>query len=305
MLSEREIKDRLIRNDALFDYIFVFQQNFDIIPDKEHIGASIAFQDLQELRDDFLAQLVDTVVEWVYSAKKFEELKKSYSKRKSESAATSEVLRKAKGKFRQGHKGKVLSQGQIGELLLFHFIQRVFNAIPILRKMPLTTSPELERFGADAIHYKVQDGQHRIIIGEAKAYTSKYTFNKAMKDAIDSILSSYTNLRKELHLYLHEDFLDPEMDEIAELFLNNQLSHVSVDLVCLILYNETSKIAVTSEDEIKEQIRGIIEKKFSNFDNSKIDVEQYPILNRITYIVFPVWKFDELAEEFEKQMGEG
>lgn len=304
MLSEKELKDKLICNDALFDNIFIFQQRFDILPDNEHIGASIAYQDIQELRDDFLVELIDTVADWVYSAKKFEDLKKAFSARKTESAAAAEVIRKAKGKFRLGHKGKMLSQGQIGELLLFHFIQRVFGAAPILRKMPITTSPDLERFGADAIHYKVQDGRHHIVIGEAKAYTSKYKFNEAMENAINSILSSYINLRKELHLYLHEDFLDPEMDKIAEMFLSKKLKPVEVDLACLILYNETSKIAVTSEEDIKGQIKQIIEKRYKEFNNNKIDIGENPVLNRMTYIVFPVWKLDELAKEFEEQMGE-
>ena len=221
-----------------------------------------------------------------------------------ERAAAAEVIRKAKGKFRVGHKEKILSQGQIGELLLFHFIQRAFSAVPILRKMPITTSPELERFGADAIHYSFQNGRHHIILGEAKAYTSKYKFNEAMEDAITSILSSYKNMRKEMHLFLHEDFLDPEMDEIAEMFLNKKLKPFEVDLVCLILYNETNKIAVTNEEDIKEQIKHIIEKRYEEYDNSKIDLRQNPVLSRITYIVFPLWKFDELAKAFEKQMGE-
>ena len=109
---------------------------------------------------------------------------------------------------------------------------------------------------------------------------------------------------KELHLYLHEDFLDPEMDEIAEMFLSKKLNPVEVDLVCLILYNETNKISITNEEDIKGQIKHIIEKRYEEYANSKIDLRQNPILSRITYIVFPVWKFDELAKAFEKQMGE-
>ena len=108
----------------------------------------------------------------------------------------------------------------------------------------------------------------------------------------------------QLHLYLHEDFLDSEMDEIAEMFLSKKLNPVEVDLVCLILYNETNKIAITNEENIKDQIKRIIEKRYKKYSNSKIDLRQNPILNRITYIVFPVWEFEELAKEFEKQMGE-
>lgn len=36
--------------------------------------------------------------------------------------------------------------------------------------------------------------------------------------------------------------------------------------------------------------------------NNKIDVENNPILRRITYIVFPVWDLKGLVEEFQKMI---
>ena len=146
-LTKEEIEHKLTNNDSLFASIHVFQQNFDIIPDdKPHIGASIAYQDLQELRDN-----------WVYSSEKFSELlKKERKQGKSLAAASSAVQRKARDKFRKkDNSEELLIQGQFGELLLFHFIQRYMKAIPLLRKMKITTSKKVERFGADAIHYKV------------------------------------------------------------------------------------------------------------------------------------------------------
>lgn len=59
-------------------------------------------------------------------------------------------------KFRKG-----CPQGQYGELLLFNFIQHFFKAAPLLRKMPITTNPGLERHGADAIHY-LDNGDEQI-----------------------------------------------------------------------------------------------------------------------------------------------
>ena len=38
------------------------------------MGACIDYQDIQELREDFLDDLIDTVVDWVYSAKKYAQL---------------------------------------------------------------------------------------------------------------------------------------------------------------------------------------------------------------------------------------
>ena len=218
-LEEKEILKRLVKNDALFRKIHVITQRYDILPnDKEHMGAFIEYQDINELRDDFVEELSDTIVDWIYSSEKFTELKNKLIKNgKSESAATREIGRLTQGKFRANRSDEdLLIQGQLGELLLFQFIQRYMKAVPLLRKMSITTSSGHERFGADAIHYKIEQDKHIIILGEAKTYTSKYKFNKAFEEALDSIINTYNNIRKELRLYVHEDFLDDELNAFRE-----------------------------------------------------------------------------------------
>lgn len=305
MITEKEIENRIINNDALFNNIFVVQQKFDIVPeDTEHIGTSIAYQDLTELRDEFICELYDTIVDWVYSSDKYAEIKNAaISKGKTEQAANSEVQRKAHQKFRGDRDSdKLLVQGQLGELLLFHYIQRFQRAIPLLRKQKITTSKGHERFGADAIHFKMENNKPIIILGEAKTYTSKYKFKDAFIDAIDSILETYYSHRKELYSYLHEDFLDDKMNDIAEKYLINTLDNVEVHLVSIVVYNETKKLNITSQEEIRKQIIQIIEDRYKSFDKSKIDIENNPILKRITYIVMPIWKLDELAKEFQNKI---
>ncbi len=302
MLSNEDIKKRLINNDSLFNFVHVIQQNFDIVPnDKPHIGANIAYQDIKELRNEFINGLYDTIVEWVYSSEKYSELlEHEKSLGKSQAVASSSIIRKAREKFRKSDDPeKLLIQGQLGELLLFHFIQRYMGAIPLLRKMKIATDNKHERFGADAIHYKIDGINNVIVLGEAKTYTSKYKFNDAFSDAINSILTTYANLHKELGLYSHEDFLDKDLDEIAECFLNNTLENPYVELVSIVIYNENKSISVTNQDDIHKQIEDIIKSRFKDFDNAKIDVDKNPILKRITYIVFPVWALDELAKEFQ------
>lgn len=305
MLTKADIESKLINNDALFNNIHIIQQNFDIIPNKDtHIGANIAYQDIRELRTEFINELYDTIVDWVYDSEKYQELlKKEIQNGKSRAAASSAVQRKAKEKFRgDGECDKLLSQGQMGELLLFHFIQKFMKATPLIRKMKITTSSEMERFGADAIHYRKDDDKNVFVLGEAKVYTSDYQFNSAFKNSLDSILNTYENLSKELNLYVHEDFLSPELDEIAESYLNNTIDNPHLELVCLVMYNENKKINVLSDDSVYSQIERIIEDRFKNFDNSKIDIETHPILSRINYIVFPVWKLEELATEFQNKI---
>ena len=75
-LKEQDIKERLLKNDTLFRDVHIIKQKFDILPeDKEHYGVSIAFQDIQELREDFINDLLDTIVDWVYSSEKYKELR--------------------------------------------------------------------------------------------------------------------------------------------------------------------------------------------------------------------------------------
>ena len=302
-MEEKDILKRLIKNDSLFNMIGVIVQQYDILPNnKEHIGAYIEYQDIQELRDGFVEELSDSIVDWIYSSEKYKEIKDELVKNgKSEASASQYIGRKAKNKFRANKNSEnILIQGQMGELLLYHFIQKCMKAVPLLRKMNIATSPDHERFGADAIHFKIENGKNIIILGEAKTYTSKYKFNEAFSDAIDSILNTYNKHRSEVELYVHEDFLDDEMNKIAEKYLNNTLKPVEIQLVSIVTYNELSKINKTDEDTIRKDIEKIIEERYKNFDNNKIDISKNPILSRITYIVFPVWDLKELAEKFQK-----
>lgn len=304
-VDEKYIKNHLINNDSLFNYIYVIEQNFDTVPNTHnHYGASINYQDLKELRQEFLDELYDSIVDWVYSSEKYKELKDiAISNGKTDAAASSEISRRAREKFRATkNSDNILIQGQLGELLLFHFIQRLQGAVPLLRKMKITTSPEHERFGADAIHFKYEKEKPIIILGEAKTYTSNYKFNQVFEDAITSILKTYDNHRKEINLYVHEDFLEPEMNKIAEQYINNKLENVEVHLVCIVVYNETSDIKGNSREEIIQKITNVIENKYANFDKKKIDTETNSILKRITYIVFPIWKLDELAKTFQQMI---
>ena len=304
-LDNNDILNRLTVADSLFRQINIIEDKYDIIPqNKKHIGVHIEFQDLQELLNEFINELEDTIISWIYSREKFNELKeKAINNGKEDSAAYNQIRRKAREKFRSYNSDKtLLGQGQMGELLLFHFIQHCMKAIPILRKMPITTSPAHERFGADAIHYKIEHGKHIIILGEAKTYTTKYKFKTAFIDAIESILNTYDNHKKEINLYLHEDFLDQKMNLIAEDYLQNKLEDVEIHLVSIVTYNEIKKIDYTNEDDIRDQISKIIHERYSQIDKTKIDISKNPILNRITYIVFPIWKLDELVKEFQSRI---
>jgi len=300
--NQVEVERLLIANQAFFNHVHIIKQKFEILPDAFHYGMSIDYIDLTESREQFVRELINTVLDWVYSqAKQVNILTGLKTEGRTDANASTELMQRAFDKFRTSADSTLL-HGQFGELLLANCIQHLFYAIPILRKMPITTSPSHERFGSDAIHYKSKDSKQIFYIGEAKSYTSAYKFNSAFEDALKSILKEHKNISHELRQYLHEDFLAPETAQLATDLINGKLKNAEYRLVSIIAYEETREKSGANRDEILKTIKTAIEYRYRNFDNHKIDIGSCPILSRITYIVFPVWNFKELLNSFSNNI---
>ena len=295
-ITQDNIKQVLSSTNKLFNHIFWFKQDFGLLPKKEHIGSAINYNDIKERRDDFLQELTYTITSWVYNNQKQSEIFKKRLQETDLANASAFLTNLARSKFRADR-----PQGQFGELLLFNFIQYFFYAAPLLRKQPITTSTGLERFGADAIHFKIEDNNNVFILGEAKCYESKYKFRCALWNALQSITDTYTNFDKELNLYVYDDFIDPLLQDIAKRYKEGTLTNVRFELVCIVVYNETKKITKDNERDIKEEIKRIICEKCQSFDESLFDKIDSKVLKRINYIVFPIWDLDKLLDDFTQK----
>lgn len=301
-MTRSEIKKMLTYTEHLMNHIYWFKQDFVTNPEKEHVGMAVNYTDIKERKADFIRQLINTITNWVYSKQKVQELltRELEISGNDYGYSMSQITTSAFNKFRPGN-----PQGQFGELLLFNFIQYFFEAAPVLRKMKITTSTGHERFGADAIHYTLDDsGRHIFILGESKCYESTYQFNSAFKASVESICSTFDNIDSELNLYIYDDFIESELQSVAEEYKRGTLTNVRFELVCLIVYNENKEITGSSEDEIKESIQAIIEKRlnstkaFACFSN-----KPQVLLDRINYIIFPIWGLDKLLDNFSLNTG--
>lgn len=261
---------------------------------------------MQEYRDEFIDELVSTICEWVYSSKTAKKIvnQMMVEESRSEQNANYKLRTIAQKKFRRANSNDVVLQGQFGELLLFNFLQHFFRAVPLLRKMPITTSVGHERFGVDAIHYKVDSNKHIFVLGESKAYISDYKFKDAFETSIMSIVSSYGNHRKELDLYLYDDFLDESLIEIAKAYKNGTIKNAEIHLVCLVAYNETKKVKKVSEDQIKKDIMAIIKSRCESLEPEIFKNIEDGLLSRINYIIFPVWDLENLIVSFQRMVGQ-
>lgn len=288
----------------LMNHVYWFQQSFGLLPDRDHLGTSINYLDLQEFRVEFCEELVNTIPEWVYSNSKAEGiLNDLLSEGRSSLNAQSALRQNTFKKFRNSDSREVTLQGQFGELLLFNFLQSFFDAIPLLRKMPITTSSSMERFGADAIHYNFKDGKNLFFLGEAKTYTADYRFNQALKDAIESILTTYRNYRKEMGLYIYDSFISDELIDVARNYKNGTLTDAEIHLVSIITYEETKIFEKKSEKQIKQEIEKIVAERGAKVERAVFDMIDVGLHPRFNYIIFPVWNLAELITQFQNLIG--
>lgn len=288
----------LTHTDSLMRHIYWFYEDLNIEPRKDHYGLSINYSDIKERRDEFLGELLNTILDWVYHENKQNKLFNERLKDTNFGNANNFLVNQAYSKFRPGH-----PQGQFGELLLFNLIQHYYKATPILRKQRIMTSIGHERFGADAIHYKNENDKNIFILGESKCYESKYQFKKAFKESIQSIVKTFNELDKELNLYVYEDFIEPELEELMKKYKQGNLKNIQYELVCLIVYNENDDILGDSEEIIKSNIKKVIQDKCASIDKNSFSNINKTILARVNYIIFPIWELDKLLNDFQNKVG--
>lgn len=291
-----DIESLLPKMDAFMRTMHYVSMDLTIEPKKKHIATCIDYSDLNQLRNEFLQEMISSVTRYVYSKGKQKKIVADESADRELEDAQAILQMRAKDKFRPSS-----VKGQFSELLLFNLLNYHFKAVPIIRKMKITTNTELERNGADAIHLKKEGKKYILYLGEAKTYTSG--FKPAFKNALESILDTFNHHRDELNLYKYEDFLEPELQSIAESYINNTLKNVEVHFVCIISYCcGKMDLAADREATIEKYMESI------KTETKKIKATDYPeiedaIKARINYIFMPVNELDTLIDAFKVKLG--
>lgn len=91
------------------------------------------------------------------------------------------LVRRAHQKFKSYNQ----NDGELGELLLYCFLETHLSAPKILTKPELKTSNNLYVNGADGVHFlKLENGNYQLIFCESKMYAD---LNNAIQRALDSI----------------------------------------------------------------------------------------------------------------------
>lgn len=165
----------------------------------------------------------------------------------------------AREKFRQIETNK----GELGELLLFSFLESDLKAPKLLTKMELKTNPNMYFNGADGVHYlKLSNGDFQLIFGESKAYEdladglsaaidSVFKFkNDAIKDDVSGQIRGITFEKGLLNAHLTtETYSEEERAFLKSLIYPKATQSFCVDtaFAIFVLYN----IQIPDEQKLK------------------------------------------------------
>ena len=225
------------------------------------------------------------------------------------------LVHKAKEKFVEYFQ----NDGELGELLLYCFLETHLKAAKILSKLELKTTNKKYVNGSDGVHYlKLPNGNYQLIFGESKMYTDLYdalgdAFKsiKEFKDEINSKGEKKSGVRYEKGLI--SDNLNKEFDEEDEKFLMDLIypkgsNEFDVDDAFGIFIgyqiNVTTEERKLSPDAFRELIKNKIINEIDKLEKSietRIKNKQLEGHNFYIYIV-PFTEIENTRKEILKEV---
>jgi hypothetical protein len=220
------------------------------------------------------------------------------------------LTKKAKEKFINYVKNK----GELGELLLYCFLETHLNAPKILSKLELKTSTSHYVNGADGVHFlKLENGNYQLIFGESKtivgltnAITDAFKSIDEFKREVNSKGNKKSGLAYEKSLISDhldkETFSQEEKDFISKIVYPKKENDFEVDdafgifIGYEITIDEEDK-KLSNEDfrkKIQEQIKQEVKNKLSHI-TSKIN--EFKLYGHSFYLyVLPLTELDKNRE---------
>lgn len=216
--------------------------------------------------------LVDSVIDYAIS-------KKNITKYQNKPGRLSQIARK---KFKE----YLNNTGELGELLLYCFLEGHLNAPKILTKMEMKTSNKMYVNGSDGVHLLSNcDGTYKLIFGESKLYKNisdaLYEAFKSINDFINEINTSGEN----------KSGINYEKDLISSNIDNFELSDEDKAILEFIIYpsknekklhiDDAFSIFIGYEIDISEETKKCTSSDFIDEVKKKILLELDSFENKV------------------------
>lgn len=227
-----------------------------------------------------------------------------------------ELSKKAREKFINYLNNK----GELGELLLYCFLESHLQAPKILSKLELKTSTSLNVNGADGVHYlKLDNGDYQLIFGESKTereltsgLTNAFKSINEFKNETNTKGDSKSGISYEKSLISDhiekEAFSEEEMQFIENIIYPKRDNNYEVDDAFGVFIGYEMNIsdedkALSNPDfreRIKQQIKTEVEKKFNHIQSK---INEYSLQGHNFYIyILPFTELDKKRTEITKHI---
>jgi hypothetical protein len=156
--------------------------------------------------------------------------------------------------------------GEIGEIILWLFMEVILKAPQVVAKMDLKTNTGLEVFGSDGIHVKINEDMLNIYFGEAKLYNDIYKALDSVFESLENFHEDAQQKQREYNLVTtHYKYLNSNQKDDIYKYITNQISQdeVKINHACLVGYdwNEYLKLGTEERKSFIENFTSIYEKE--------------------------------------------
>lgn len=218
--------------------------------------------------ETFKTRLIDPVVDFALSRKTKERYKNRHAT----------LSKKAREKFKQE-----MNTGELGEFLLFCFLENHLNAPKILTKLELKTSTSHYVHGSDGVHFlKLKNGNYQLIFGESKteenlttSLTNAFQSIHDFKKCINSKGNKKSGLPYEKSLINDEiekeTFSEEEKEFIEKLVYPNPVGNFEVDDAFGVFVGYDMEITEDDKKLSNSEFRKQIQERIKKEVESKIE----------------------------------
>lgn len=228
------------------------------------------------------------------------------------------LSKKAREKFKECER----NDGELGELLLFCFLEGHLEAPKILTKLELKTSNKLYVNGSDGVHLKkIGDKKYHLIFGESKTYEK---LTKAFENAFKSINEFVNEINSKgesksgieferglISTNLEQIIFDEDDEDILNLLLypeNRHSSDITLDDAFSIFVgyeiNITKEQKELSSDDFSNKIEKEVIFQIENYKTKIYElIEKYELTGYTFYIfVMPFTEIEKNRKKILKRM---
>lgn len=184
------------------------------------------------------------------------------------------AISKAISRFHEVNNAGKGAGGELGEILLYLFLETVLEAPKLLSKMELKGTRNQYNYNSDAVHFysfKTESGQHnQIILCESKLIGD---YKTAIKKAFDSLKTSLTNKDYDCSLVSTEIFKETLSEEAADRIIDQILPNATEDYKNHIIKETAAGIFIGYNQPIEAQ-DDTIKTREENLNKIKKDIPE-------------------------------